>query len=277
LQSDASRPITLEIFDDKNQLVRRFSSADQPVPANEKDYKVPTYWFRPPQRLSAKAGMHRFVWDLNYPMPKALRFDYPISAIYRDTPLAPLGPTVLPGRYSVKLTVVGTAYTQSINVKLDPRIKTPAAGLEQQLVLSLQAYQGMEQSFDAIEEIKKLRDQIKDRRTHASQRALADALAALDQKAAAIMGEGRGDQGPGGPAGSDSREGNLTRSNTNFTSMLELLQAADATPTAQAVTASEELQLSLKNLLARWIELKSKDVQAINQQLRVANSAPLAP
>jgi photosystem II stability/assembly factor-like uncharacterized protein len=277
LKSDASGPITLEIFDDKNQLVRRFSSADRPEPGNEKDYNVPTYWFRPPQKLSAKAGMHRFVWDLNYPVPKALRFDYPISAIYHDTPLAPLGPTVLPGTYSAKLTVVGTAYTQSIKVKLDPRIKTPAAGLEQQFALSLQAYQGMEQSFDAMEQTKKLRDQIKDRRAHANQGALADALAALDQKTAAIAGEGRGDQAPGAPAGSDSRDGNLTRSNTNFTSMLELLQAADATPTTQAVTASEELQRNLKNLLGRWNELKSKDIQAINQQLRVANLPPLAP
>jgi photosystem II stability/assembly factor-like uncharacterized protein len=277
LKSDAGGRVTLEIFDERNQLVRRYSSTDKPEPVNEKDYNVPTYWFRPSQVLSAKAGMHRFVWDLNYPMPKALRFDYPISAIYHDTPLSPLGPAVLPGKYSVKLTVGGNDYTQSINVKLDPRVKTPAAGLEQQFALSLQAYQGMQQSFDAMEQIKKLRDQIRDRRTHASQGAPADALAALDQKAAAIAGEGRGDQGPGATAGSDSRDGNLTRSNTNFTSLLELLQAVDATPTTQAVTASEDLQRSLKNLLARWNELKSKDIQAINQQLRAANLPPLAP
>ncbi len=279
LKSDASGPITLEIFDDKNQLVRRFSSADQPEPVNEKDYNVPTYWFRPPQTLSSTAGMHRFVWDLNYPKPKALRYDYPISAIYRDTPLFPLGPAILPGSYSVKLTVAGHGYTQPINVKLDPRVKTPAAGLEQQFALSLQAYQGMEQSFDAMEQIKKFRDQIKDRRTRADQGStLAETLAALDKKAAAIAGEGRGDQGPGAPGGStDAREGNFTRSNTSFTSMLELLQSADATPTTQAVSASGELQQNLKSLLARWNELKSKDVQAINEQLRQASLPPLVP
>jgi hypothetical protein len=177
----------------------------------------------------------------------------------------------------VKLTVGGGSYTQSLNVKLDPRVKTPAAGLEQQFALSLQAYQGMQQSFDAMEQIKKLRDQIKDRRTHATQGALVDALAALDQKAAALAGEGRGDQGPGAPTGSDSRDGNLTRSNTNLTSMLELLQSADATPTTQAVAASEELQRSLTNLLTRWNEIKSKDVNSINELLRQANLPPLEP
>ena len=35
--------------------------------------------------------MHRFVWDLHYPPPDALRQDYPISAIYEDTPRVPAG------------------------------------------------------------------------------------------------------------------------------------------------------------------------------------------
>ena len=38
-----------------------------------------------------------FVWDLTYPAPDVLAHDYPISAIYHDTPLYPLGAAVLPG------------------------------------------------------------------------------------------------------------------------------------------------------------------------------------
>ena len=31
---------------------------------------APVYWYRPPQRLSTAAGMHRFVWDVHYqPLP----------------------------------------------------------------------------------------------------------------------------------------------------------------------------------------------------------------
>jgi photosystem II stability/assembly factor-like uncharacterized protein len=278
LQSDAS--VTLEIFNDKNQLVRRYSSADQPEPYNEKDYNVPTYWFRPPQTLSAKRGMHRFVWDLNYPVPKTLRFDFPISAIYRDTPLFPQGPTVLPGKYSVKLTAGGRSYSQSLQVKLDPRVKTPAAGIEQQFALSLRAFEGIQQSADAMEQIKKFRDQIKDRRSRAGQGSLADSLASLDQKAAALSGAGRGDDGGQGgppPGRGQARDGNLTGSNGNFTSLLELLQGADATPTTQAVTALTEVEQSLSNLLARWNEVKSKDLASINELLRQANLPPLAP
>ncbi len=274
LKSDPSGAVTLEIFDEKNQLVRRYSSADKPESVNERDHNVPTYWFRPPQTFSAKAGMHRFVWDLNYPVPKALRYEFPISAIYRDTPAAPLGPTVLPGSYTIKLTLDGHSFTQPLKVKMDPRVKTPAAGLEQQFGLSMQAYQGMQQSFDALSQVKKLRDQIKIRRTHAGPGALTDALIALDQKAAAVSGEGRAEAGPG--AAIDSG-GNLTRSNGALTSLLELLQAADVAPTSQAVTASGELQQTLKNVLMRWTDLKDKDVKSINELLRQANLPPLEP
>lgn len=279
LESDASGPITLEIFDEKQQLVWHASSMDQPASVAEKDHNVPTYWFRPPQLLSAKAGMHRFVWDLNYPPPGTLRHDYPISAIYRDTPPYPLGPAVLPGNYTVKLTTGGRSYPQTLTVNLDPRVKTLPAGLEQQFALSMQAYRGMQQSFEAIEQIKKFRTQIRQLRDRAGQGPLSDALVSLDQKASTIEGEGRAEpETPAVPGGSvDARDANLTKLNTAFGAMLELFQAADAAPTTQAIAASGELQKALTNLLTRWNELKTKEVKALNEQLRLASLPPLNP
>ncbi|MGB8511028.1 MAG: hypothetical protein WCD76_21840, partial [Pyrinomonadaceae bacterium] len=186
LKRDADAPVTLEIVDAQNKLVRRWSSADAPAPVNDKEFNVPTYWFRPAQTLSAKAGMRRFVWDLHYPAPKAQRFDYPISAIYRDTPLTPLGPSVMPGRYTVRLTVAGRTLTQTLNVRIDPRVKTTAQGLKQQYELSLDAYEGMRRSFDALEGVRKLRAQIKEMRARAGQNELSQKLAALDERAAAF-------------------------------------------------------------------------------------------
>ena len=41
---------------------------------DENTLTIPSYWIRPPQILSAKAGSHRFVWDLRFASPKgALR------------------------------------------------------------------------------------------------------------------------------------------------------------------------------------------------------------
>ena len=67
-------------------------------------------------------GMHRFLWDLRYTPPKALGHEYPISAIYKNTPREPRGPLVIPGQYTAKLTVGGKSYSQPLTVIMDPRI-----------------------------------------------------------------------------------------------------------------------------------------------------------
>src|SRR6185369_5900963 len=131
LKANAATPLTLEILDGGGKVVRRYTSDDRPELGNEREMNIPTYWIRPPQRLSTDAGVQRFVWDLRYAPPPAERRVYPISAIYRDTPSEPLGPEVLPGQYTVRLTVGGKAYTQPLTVKLDPRVTTPADGLAQ--------------------------------------------------------------------------------------------------------------------------------------------------
>jgi hypothetical protein len=276
LKDNAARPITLEIIDSNNQVVRRFSSDDKPVAIDPRDYPVTEYWFRPPQVLVAKAGMQRFVWDLKYAPPPAFGHGFPISAIYRDTPLNPLGPSVMPGSYTVKLTANGKTLTQHLTVKMDPRVTTPVQDLTTQFTLSLDAYKGMQQTFEAAEQIRKLRAQIKTAIERADRGPLAEALGALDKKAAAIGGEGRGDGGgPGGPI--DTRDSNLTRLNGGFSSLLEHLQSADMAPTQPMLTAASELQKNLQKLLMDWETFKTTDVAAINQQLRAANQPVLKP
>jgi hypothetical protein len=128
--------VTLEIFTASGALVRRYASDDKPEPFDEKEIDVPTYWVRPPQTLSSAKGMHRFVWDLRYPAPGAVQRDYPISAIYRDTPREPRGVIVVPGTYTVKLTVAGNVYTQPLTVRMDPRATITPLGLTRQFTLA---------------------------------------------------------------------------------------------------------------------------------------------
>jgi hypothetical protein len=81
--------------------------------------------------------------------PDALAHEYPISAIYRDTPPGPLGPWVVPGEYVVKLTVDGKTYSQVLNVKMDPRSKTTVIGLAQQYSLARSLWSAVNESFAA--------------------------------------------------------------------------------------------------------------------------------
>jgi photosystem II stability/assembly factor-like uncharacterized protein len=154
---EGSGPVALEIYDSQDKLVRRYSSEDKPEITEaqlEKELNVPTYWLRPPHILSASAGMHRFVWDLRYTPPKAAQHEYPISAIYKDTPRDPRGALVLPGEYTIKLSVAAETYSQPLQVIMDPRVKTPAEGLQQQLALSLKLTEMMNRSYDSLMQVR---------------------------------------------------------------------------------------------------------------------------
>jgi photosystem II stability/assembly factor-like uncharacterized protein len=129
--------VTLEILDASGALVRRFRSSDPaepPVP----DRNIPDYWIRPAARLANSSGMHRFVWDLHYPTPSVSRFEYPISATFMNTPREPRGPWAMPGSYTVRLSANGRTVTQPLELRMDPRVKTPTAGLARQFALGSQ-------------------------------------------------------------------------------------------------------------------------------------------
>jgi photosystem II stability/assembly factor-like uncharacterized protein len=271
LKESASGPVTLEILDQKGNLVRRFSSADKPEPVDEKSLDVPTYWIRPHQPLSAATGAHRFVWDLHYPPPEGARGRraYPIAAIYGDTPSEPHGPWVAPGEYKVRLTVAGKVLEQPLTVKMDPRVKTPSESLEQQFKLSMDCYEGMKQSRETLGQIRKLRDQVRSLRDRTKDGSLAEALAALDRKASAL--EGNPPRfGPGERFAPSPREPSLNRLGGELGRLLALLQEADVAPTTQAVAAVAEARKALRDLLDRWNEIQGKELSTLNDQLRKA-------
>lgn len=134
------KTLQLQIFDASGNLVRSYSNApippiDQPLPP------VQSLWLRPRLPLPAEAGAHRVTWNLRYPAPPAIRFNYgdTMGAVPGDTPFTPQGPLAVPGNYTVKLTVDGTTYTQPLAVKEDPRISGSAEvmdGMQRQLALA---------------------------------------------------------------------------------------------------------------------------------------------
>ncbi|HKP75975.1 MAG TPA: hypothetical protein VJT67_10560, partial [Longimicrobiaceae bacterium] len=94
----ATAPVTLEVLDASGRVVRRFSSADSVRPVRTEG-NVPWWWVRPEQKLSAAAGMHRFVWDLHETDVAVPERELPIAAAPGDTPREPRGPWALPGTY----------------------------------------------------------------------------------------------------------------------------------------------------------------------------------
>ena len=89
----------------------------------------------------------------------------------------------------------------------------------------------------------------------------------LDKKAAALEGRTAGLDF----FGVSNREPGLAGLGNGFLSLMNLIDGADAMPTTQALKAVEDQQHALAELLARWEELKRKDLKALNDQLGKAN------
>lgn len=123
LKSAASGPVILEILDPAGELFRRYSSEDRTPPVNPDTLNIPAFWRPTPQRLSAAAGMHRWVWDLRPPPPAGGGGRGTGAGAGAGIFGGRSGPLALPGKYTVRLTVGGRSYTQRLLVRMDPRVK----------------------------------------------------------------------------------------------------------------------------------------------------------
>ena len=231
--------VILEILDSAGNLVRRYSSADKAEPPKDEG-QIPWYWIRPTRVLSATSGMHRFVWDLHYTPAPGVRASYPIAAIFHDTPPNATSPWVMPGTYTVKLAVDGKSVTQPLTVRMDPRVKTPNEGLQQQFTLSKQMYDDAVAANAALEQLRAIRTRIKG--------------TPLDEKAAALEGAPAGDFGPPPAAGPESLNGIIG----SLRAVLGLLQQADVTPSAQVAAAAADRQKAFDDVMKRWKDFQTE-------------------
>jgi photosystem II stability/assembly factor-like uncharacterized protein len=265
LPSSAST-VTLEILDSQNHVVRRFSNTDKPDATEEELQKqlIPLYWLRKPEKLSTDAGMHRWVWDLHYPAPNSMRHDYPIAAIPHDTPRYPLGPTVLPGTYTVRLTVDGKTSTAQVTVKMDPRTKTSSAGLQKKFQAETHMAAIVNESSQALAQGGSIREQL-EKLTAQGNPQSKDAIESFEKKLAAVLG------GAGGSSAAASEQITLGRLNGEASTLYGEVWQADAEPTASQMETIAAAEHNGTDVLQRWNQLKSSDLPTLNHTLREAN------
>ena len=290
LPTAASGPVALEILDAQGKLVRRFASDDKPDVTEEELQKqmIPLYWIRPERHLSADAGMHRWVWDLHHPPPVAAHHEFPISAIPHDTPRYPLGPTVLPGAYSVRLTVEGKTQSAPLTIKMDPRVKTPPLGLEKKFQSETRLASILSESSQAVFQAGSLRDQLekvdskassassngpdkgvdRDEKSNAAKPTTLrkaetkDAIAAFQKKLTALLG------GSGSSEAADSQEVTLTSVNRQAGGLYGQVWQVDAEPTIPQQEAQTAIERTTADVLKRWNELKTTDLPALDRRLK---------
>jgi photosystem II stability/assembly factor-like uncharacterized protein len=110
----------------------------------------------PPPRVANKAGLNMFAWNLRYPDASVFQ-----NMIMWAGNVA--GPAVLPGTYTVRMSVNGRQYTQPFTVVRDPRVTASDADLREQFDLLMRIRDKTSQANDAVRTIRNLKAQLADR------------------------------------------------------------------------------------------------------------------
>ena len=260
LKSAAPGPVVIEILDAAGQVVRRYSSEDQAPPVKPETLQFPASWRPAPQPPSTAAGMHRWIWDLHYTaVPGSTHL------VGDEFVVAPRGVTALPGVYTVKLTLVGKSYSQPLTVKMDPRIKTPAADLQQQFEVAIEVSRRQSEISEAQRSVKQLLSQARQLRPQArNNAALAAALDALVQKADDIGGTPRNRFAPSNRPPKEQPD--MASLSSKFAAIFSAVNSGDEAPTAEARKAFASTQQNLTTVMANWTALIAKDLPAMNTE-----------
>jgi len=228
--------VQLEIINpEDDSVIRSYRSDDPTVEYDTTALPHPTYWIRPAQKPGIQQGHHRFVWDLKHEPPRGTRREFSIAATYRGTPDGPFGPLVLPGDYTVRLSVDGQVYEKTLTVYMDPRVKASMTDLKNQSRLSGICYDAYHILQDIIETID-------------NQDSISDELRQFRGNGAV----GEPDILYGSIRETPLAEETLVGLQHKYLFMLKLLQSADGLVTSQAIEGVNRLQTTLAGMKARW-------------------------
>ena len=215
---------------------------------------MPDYCFAPPDVLTTHAGLNRFVWNLEWPHPDALTYNFrgrlinyieytlPDHAVPGRTPrYQPPGPLAVPGDYTIVLTVDGKIFRQTLRVKLDPRVRVDPGDLEAQLDVARMIDEWMNISYSLYNWISHVRPIYAESKKKTTDKATLDWIQNAEKELAELQ-EGTNDN-PG--------FGAINRDVTRFVSMI---QSADRRPAKSIIENATPSCIALKNNLARLRE-----------------------
>jgi photosystem II stability/assembly factor-like uncharacterized protein len=252
--------ITIEISDAQGKRVRQLSSV------KEGEQEQPPEWpdlEKSADLLPVEAGLNRFAWDFRSDPPAQIP-----GAFYAGEP--PRGPLVIPGTYQVKLTVKGRTQSAPLSVTIDPRIENhvTVADLQMQMQLAYKVRHDIDGLHRAVNRIRALRNNLQtlEKWTAAGSpnSEVIAAAKALDQKMSLIEESLI-------QVKMKSSEGNLrypNMLNEQYASFNDLIQGFDQSPTAQQLLVYDDLHGRLSSQLAKWQQIQTSDVPALNDLMR---------
>ena len=252
----AADKVEIEIRDAAGALVQRLTGDAAQEPAADQYFSAA--WVQPPPVLAREAGMHRVSWNLRYPRPSAIQYEYSIAAVPgRRTPITPEGALALPGLYHVTLRADGHASEQNLLLRQDPRSRATPDDLRRSLALSQTISPYLARARQGYGEAAAVDEQLA--RAMASLQAT-DANGRLRQQMTDLQGKLKT---PDGAPSFDRLSAILTGIETD-------LESADLPPTGTQRKAAAETTAGIDTLWKNWLELRDHDLGVINVALDAA-------
>jgi photosystem II stability/assembly factor-like uncharacterized protein len=256
----------LEILDAQGKVIRSFSSE------KKKTDEAPSEWEHDEEaeHIPGEVGLNLFAWDLRYETPAKIP-----ASIYSNG--RPIGPLVLPGRYQVRLTVAGKSSTAPVEVKMDPRVKESDADLRKQFELMLKLRDRQDEMNKAVLAIRDLRTQLLAFEKRLGGREDAKSLVSNSSDLRKKIGAIEEELIQVNATASEDEANYPTRLNSKLGYLGQVVNSADAAPTAAELEVFAELDPELETQLVKWREVLSKDVPALNDAMQKNNIPLIAP
>jgi hypothetical protein len=177
-----------------------------------------------------------------------------------------IGPTALPGKYTVKLTVNGRELLQPLEIVMDPRSDMTSTALLEQFQWAQRVFEDLLRARKAERELRAVQIQLARHsgNLNGEQTTLRDAIVSANQRSAEIL--------TGGKQGPDESLESATRA---LTVALGCIEGADRVTPSQVVALYRESAKALKARVAEWDALKQGTLLRLNEQLRKAGLAAI--
>jgi hypothetical protein len=265
LISKPAGEITLDVLDASGSRVRHMTSVPNAPVREAARPSEPSFWLAPPFAMPAVAGTNRVNWDLRYDAPPAFSHSYEINANPGLTPPSPEGPLAPPGTYTVKLTVGGKSYTQSLTVVNDPRSPATAADVRAQHTLLMKLDAGLRNAWDGFQQVAALRTAADSTASGSAPASVASAVSAFDAKLDSVAGN---PQGRGGFF-RRNREAASTFVSVSgeLVGQLNAQDNGDLAPTPGMLAAYGNACADLRTVINAWYSVISRELPALNAVL----------
>jgi photosystem II stability/assembly factor-like uncharacterized protein len=208
----------------------------------------------PPARVTTKAGMNRFQWDMRHAPGR----DFPGLIMWAAQNR---GPVALPGTYQVKVTAGGATQTRPLTIAKDPRTNVSDADLQAQFTLATEIRDKTTAANETVLRIRHLKAQAKDRAEKGKNAKLTAAGEAFQTALTAIEGEiyqyrNQSNQDP---------LNYPIKLNNKIAALQGIVESADGKPTAQSYEVFKELSARLDAQFAKLTAALKADLPALNK------------